>query len=45
MKKQMNIINQGNSDRIKELHMKNKVFSKKEVLRIFQWIKWSQWLH
>ena len=33
------------SESIKELHMKIKVFFKKKgVLRIFQWIKYSQWL-
>ena len=35
----------GSSERTKELHMKKKVFFfKKVVLRIFQWIKYGQWL-
>ena len=44
MKKQIKLINQGKFV-IKELHTKNKAFfSKKDVLRIVQWIRCSQWL-
>ena len=45
MKKKTDIINHRNSERIKELHMKTRLFSKTEVLRIFQWMKYSPWLH
>ena len=45
MKKQINMINQGKLwQGLKELHMKNKVFFlKREVHRIFQWMKYSHW--
>ena len=29
---------------LNKLHIKNQGFFKKEVVRIFQWIKYSQWL-
>ena len=45
IKKQTNIINQGeNLKRLKNCIWKTSFFPKKEVLRIFQWIKYSQWL-